>query len=125
MNIIQGNCENLSTGHFLESKRFVKYAGEQRYTSFLCSFGHQLIRANVDGIGAEKLLEETEKCVKLVCNGARTSYKNVDDAKRISISSLIIITLQNIVICSNLVTLAQSINLRQLGVQQTIVLPFC
>lgn len=83
-NVIQDNCNRLSTIR-LPSEDVVYHVAEQRYASFLSSFGYQLINANIEDLGDEQLLDVIEKCGRLDCGQFSASYINIHDAKRICI----------------------------------------
>lgn len=65
LDVIHENYNHLHSFSLKNSIVFVHHVGEQRYASFLCSFGQQLIRANLEDLREEKLFDVTEKCTKL------------------------------------------------------------
>ncbi len=66
MNAIEENCKNLVRIRLLDSRRVINSVGEERYAAFLCSYGTQLIKAEIDGmVDPEHLFEVFTKCSNL------------------------------------------------------------
>lgn len=126
LDIIEENCKHLTSIDF--SKDIVCYTEEQRYVSFLCSFGHQLIRADMDQLDEEELLDVAEKCENLKFEHFSSFYWGVDDAKRMKVigSRLDSFTIDETISSAHewLTSLAQCTNLRILEVHDTTALSF-
>lgn len=65
LDVIQKHYKCLDSIYIKSLEDLVWHVGGQRVGDFLCSFGHRLISANIEGLGAEELFSVTEKCTSL------------------------------------------------------------
>ena len=85
LDIIQQNCTKLSTVSLWDSLRVIEKVGERRYTRFLCSFGSQLIGAEIEGLSIEKLTKVVRTCPNLLIASEYVNERGGDDWERVSL----------------------------------------
>ncbi len=86
LNAIQKHCRRLHTVRFSGClPDIIRYAGEQRYTELLCSYGHQLIEAIVDELGDEALQRVIEACPRLEIPSYGIEFEDAHPPKRLSL----------------------------------------
>lgn len=66
LDVIQDNCKSLTGIGFMSSYYVISQVGEDKYASFLCSYGSQLVDTPVDRLSTNRLCQVVKKCPNLV-----------------------------------------------------------
>ena len=92
LNAIEENATKLSSV-WLHDCSTILTVGEERYKSFLCSFGSQLTCAAVEGLSNEKLAEVLRSCPNLLINSHTVSEGGIEEWECVSLLGPMIKTL--------------------------------
>ena len=82
LDLIQRNCKKLSVVRVFDWFTVIDAVGEERYARFLCSFGSQLIHAEIEGLSIEKLNQVVRACPNLSIPFLPVHWDGVDEWER-------------------------------------------
>lgn len=87
MDIIQSVCCNLTEVCFKYFSQLIPVVGEERYASFLSSFGARLTKADFTQLSSEKFQQVYTACPNLSINTLSVLNNKLDDWKKVSIAA--------------------------------------
>ncbi len=83
---IEQNCKKLKHIRLHDSRHIVKSIGEERYATFLCSYGNQLLTADIDGMAETTyLLEVFTKCPNLKIEFETVGHYGIEEWERVRV----------------------------------------
>ena len=85
LSAIEQNGTKLSTIWLRDCLPTILIVGEERYKSFLCSFGSQLTCAAVKGLSNEKLAEVVRSCPNLLIDSHALDEGGIEEWERVSL----------------------------------------
>lgn len=86
LDVIQCMCRNLTKILFKHYLNLIRVVGEDRYASFLCSFGARLTRADFNKLSPPKFLEVYANCANLDISSLSVENCGADDWKKVRIA---------------------------------------
>ena len=85
LDVIEQNCRKLSKVYLWDCSPIIEIIGEERYASFLSSFGSQLTHAHIALLSIEKLAQVLRACPNLKVGSTYAKNDRVVEWERISL----------------------------------------